>query len=349
MEWHADTEEDDAPKNPLFEYCSMKQEEYWAKSPPESGKSHLDKVRSAIAGMLTRKGKMYSTAAVKSMQDFYRGVYNVDAKKKQKTSADHSKEMFPLFLYAEICKAFLRRGQIWAWAFLVLQWNFMSRSINVGQIHFNFMDWSGDMLTVLYSHTETLDKDSRQGLKPFHLAANPDEPWICPITAIAVMLFSDVYHAGQALFSGSSVANNFGKTLAEVLNDPAVVKALHEAGLTATHSVRKSAASYASGGSAATVTIFSLLLRGGRLLTTFSNAISRSLSIKTVFSPDYCRVLTRRKNPSRALAPTLRQRSSWMVACWPRGMPTSPMADPSCILAENKTTTIPKRVFIFIR
>ena len=57
MEWHADTEEDDAPKNPLFEYCSMKQEEYWAKSPPELGKPTSTRSGPPSPGCSRARGK----------------------------------------------------------------------------------------------------------------------------------------------------------------------------------------------------------------------------------------------------------------------------------------------------
>ena len=93
------------------------------------------------------------------------------------------------------------------------------------------MDWSGDMLTVLYSHTKTMDDESRKGLKPFHLATNPDEPWMCPVTAIALLLFHGLWHSGGALFSGAAVAKNYAMALAEILKDPEVVKALIRAGV----------------------------------------------------------------------------------------------------------------------
>ena len=269
MERRADTAEENAPKNPLFEYCTKKITESWEKG--ESGASACQKLRSCLVGLLKRNPTHGPTeltpAGVTSVQDFFKGISNTTANKNQETGADHAKETVPKFVYAAMCLAFLRKGKIVEWAHLVLQWCFMSRAINVGQIHFNFMDWAGDMLTVLYSHTKTLDDESRKGLKPFHLATNPDEPWMCPVTAIALLLFHGLWHSGGALFSGAAVAKNYATALAEILTDPEVVAALLRAGVSAadvaTHSVRKSAASHASGGMGIQVAIFSLLLRGG--------------------------------------------------------------------------------------
>jgi hypothetical protein len=76
MERRADTAEENAPKNPLFEYCSKKITESWEKN--KSGASACQKLRSCLVGLLKRNPTHGPTeltpAGVTSVQDFFKGV-----------------------------------------------------------------------------------------------------------------------------------------------------------------------------------------------------------------------------------------------------------------------------------
>ena len=76
MERRADTAEENAPKNPLFEYCSKKITESWEKN--KSGASACQKLRSCLVGLLKRNPTHgpteLSPAGVTSVQDFFKGV-----------------------------------------------------------------------------------------------------------------------------------------------------------------------------------------------------------------------------------------------------------------------------------
>jgi hypothetical protein len=44
---------------------------------------------------------------------------------------------------------------IFSWSFLVLSWNLMSRSINIGSIMLQHIDWNNDCMTIIFGHTKT--------------------------------------------------------------------------------------------------------------------------------------------------------------------------------------------------
>ena len=75
------------------------------------------------------------------------------------------------------------------------------------------------------------------------------------------------YHSGGLLFSGGSACSQFAKSLNLALADPDVEMVLTGCGVNAswvaTHTLRKSAATYASGGTTAAPAVFSILQRGG--------------------------------------------------------------------------------------
>jgi len=63
MERRADTAEENAPKNPLFEYCSKKITESWEKN--ESGASACQKLRSCLVGLLKPQGSSATPPTVR--------------------------------------------------------------------------------------------------------------------------------------------------------------------------------------------------------------------------------------------------------------------------------------------
>ena len=78
---------------------------------------------------------------------------------------------------------------LFAWVFLVFAWNLMARSVSVAGIMFDHIGWANDCLTVVFPK----HKGDQVGnnAAPKHVYANPSNPTICPILALAVMVFSN--------------------------------------------------------------------------------------------------------------------------------------------------------------
>ncbi len=75
-----------------------------------------------------------------------------------------------------------------AWSYLVLQWNLMARVSTIASIKLQHLSWQQDsMIVSIPKH-----KDDQTGCNsiPRHVYANPLMPAICPVLALAVMVFS---------------------------------------------------------------------------------------------------------------------------------------------------------------
>ena len=79
---------------------------------------------------------------------------------------------------------------LFGWPFLVLQWNLIARSTTVGCMMMEHVGWEGDALLV----TTPKHKADQEGVKCFsrHLYANPINPTICPVLALAVITFTRI-------------------------------------------------------------------------------------------------------------------------------------------------------------
>src|SRR5690349_10266066 len=78
-------------------------------------------------------------------------------------------------------------GLLFGWCYFVLQWNLMARASNVAHLMFNHFSWEGDSMTITLPKT----KGDPEGLKVFpkHVYANPFNPLVCPLLALAIHLF----------------------------------------------------------------------------------------------------------------------------------------------------------------
>ncbi len=105
-----------------------------------------------------------------------------------------------------------------------------------------------DSLTVVFAQQKN-DQDGDRPRDPSHLYANPDNPAICPLTALGIYWLTTSYEAGApGVFPGDSQYDRFSKGLKKVLNLPLVLAALAAQGLTpgdfGAHSDRKGGATF---------------------------------------------------------------------------------------------------------
>ena len=98
-------------------------------------------------------------------------------------------------------------NMLFGWPFLVLQWNLLARSATVSNMMMEHIGWEGDSLLI----STPKHKADQEGIKCFarHLYANPLNPLICPVLALAVVTFTRVLKhdpktAGHCSFLSSS-------------------------------------------------------------------------------------------------------------------------------------------------
>jgi hypothetical protein len=150
---------------------------------------------------------------------------------------------------------------LFAWPYLVIQWNLIARAITVADLMMEHVGWQSDSLLI----TTPKHKGDQEGVKAYarHIYANPLDPVICPVLALAVLTFvRSLRHDPAASSSRSNPASNFpvfdgtnnSSRFSEVLlrtiglvPDTDVHLLGGEKKQLGTHSVRKGAASYCAG------------------------------------------------------------------------------------------------------
>jgi hypothetical protein len=141
-------------------------------------------------------------------------------------------------------------ASFFGWAFLVLQWNLMARSHTVATIVLQHIKWEEDSLIV----TTPMHKGDPGGDRVMsrHVFANPLDPLICPILALAVFVFCKSIrmqdrNANFKLFEGDDQEGRFSKLLQKILSNLTQAEEL-KIGCNqkdiGTHSARKGAPSY---------------------------------------------------------------------------------------------------------
>ena len=109
---------------------------------------------------------------------------------------------------------------MFSWAYFLLCWNLMARSDSVGKIMHQHMSWREDALVITFA----IHKGDREGQNAYgrHVYANPENQSICPVLAIAVMVFSRGHRSQggrQQLFEGKHSEKRFSHILASVVDD----------------------------------------------------------------------------------------------------------------------------------
>jgi hypothetical protein len=190
-------------------------------------------------------------------------------------------------VYRKICELFLKEGGdefIFARVFLILEWNLMARSENVVHAHILHVEWSADCLVFRFVKSKG-DQTGRNSDQEWHVYANPHNPEICAVLALACYLFSNpgIFSAadvedevvevegggagnqkkGGQLFPGGNQYDRFIECLHRIVGKyPQVFLGLGiSPGDLGSHSARKGASSHACSGSTVSPPMVSICLR----------------------------------------------------------------------------------------
>ena len=109
---------------------------------------------------------------------------------------------------------------VFMWSYFTLLWNLMSRSDSVDTLMEEHFDWNGDAMMV----QEQGHKGDQSGKEKYwkHVYANPLNPIICPILALAVHVFSIAAHSmdvNHKIYDGSNNKDRFGRNLQSTLSE----------------------------------------------------------------------------------------------------------------------------------
>jgi hypothetical protein len=166
------------------------------------------------------------------LDEFINGYKKIIADKKARgvMSTKEGKSPISFLGYCEICRVMMslqpeKRKYTWAeslfaWSFMTLSWNLVSRANSVGNVMLQHVDWKEDSMIITFPKHK--GDQTGEGLSnDKHVYANPLMPEICPILALAVLVFS--IHRGteirqQQLFLGKDSESRFSRVFRTVLS-----------------------------------------------------------------------------------------------------------------------------------
>ena len=187
-----------------------------------------------------------------------------DLKAAGKMAVFEGKYHLPYDGYCLLAKSLFRctpfSQMLFGWPFLVLQWNLIARSATVAGIRMEHVGWEGDALLI----STPKHKADQEGAHCFsrHLYANPSNPVLCPVLALAIVVFTHAIKHDSSqpadsaappsfcIFDGGRSETRFSEALGRAidgLSESDLTRLGGEKKQIGTHSVRKGAASYCAG------------------------------------------------------------------------------------------------------
>jgi integrase len=188
--------------------------------------SALVSAQSAIADYYKSKKQTISDSILTEIQCFMAGHRRMVQAAKQSGNLPmfEGKRQITFTLFCAIATFSIvtqsaRIGSLYPHLFTILCWNLFARSNSVATLRFHHFDWKEDcMLITIPRH-----KGDQEGNRvvPVHVYANPLNPELCPVLALAIHVFCIQYHRGTTdqwcLFDGGHIESKFSHWLQEAL------------------------------------------------------------------------------------------------------------------------------------
>jgi hypothetical protein len=185
--------------------------------------SHVQGFRSAIIDLYKTRGLTISDMAKSQLTDFVSGYAKRVAQAKEDGDMPMVEGKSPM---STVGYHFLANKAVtqdedfnlctFVHVFLLLCWNLMARSVSVAHILYEHIGWEEDALTITIGKT----KGDQEGKNTFprHIYANPAQPEICPILALAIYVFCKGYQreGSATLVFGTSGQDRFSKWLRNI-------------------------------------------------------------------------------------------------------------------------------------
>lgn len=217
--------------------------------------SHVANYRSAIKDYYKQKNITVPKSTENFMNEFMNGYTRKIAMLKQEGEMPLIEGKRPISFsgYQFLAEKAIKQDNdyllaIFSHSFITLAWNLMARSVSVGQLMFKHISWENDCLVIVLPRHKG-DQEGRNAF-PKHIFANPLNPAVCPVLALAIYVFTKGYQRDEAkpLLFGHNSEQRFSKWLISVCKsneDHFLTMGLEIADL-GTHSFRKGCATQVS-------------------------------------------------------------------------------------------------------
>ena len=232
---------------------------------------------SKFSGVRSAVGYIYKSSRVPMPEDmkkdigiFINGVKrNVTAAKKiLGLKITEGKEALSFEAYEFVAKKLFHskeKRDVFNHLFLVLDWNLMKRAENCVDVMINHITFGSDCLKFEFAKSKTEQTGQLHG--PWHVYANPKNPHICPVLALAryIFCYPEVLKGDVPLFDGTSQYGRYAARMRDLYLD--LELDLDDMGIEAanlgSHSARKGVGSMVAAGCTVSPPIVSLCLRAG--------------------------------------------------------------------------------------
>ena len=237
--------------------------------------SAYDGATSALTHLYTECGLDKTKISKKLWNDlkhYKQGSRRTSAKEKKNlgiTTAEGKKHM-PMAAFKKLAKILIESEKpedIPAHAFLVIDWNLISRAEYVVDAKIDLVSFTEDALIFDMGITKTDQEGTKNVDHPWHVYSNPEHPEICAHLAFARHVINNptILNGQTELFEGRAQYERFNRIFRDYVSSPEHREEFAALGMTPadfrTHSIRKGAATYVSTGSTACPPIASICLR----------------------------------------------------------------------------------------
>jgi len=220
-------EEDEGYEEPPNGVVDLTAEDVFAERKITISASCMQGYKSALLWWYKEKKIIIDKDIDSHLNQLIKGYEVVIAKKKATgvMNISEGKSALSFSGYIEICKIMMKmqpQGNrnpftkgIFGWSYMIFMWNLMARAASVGNIMLQHVDWREDSLLVTFARHK--GDQTGEGLgNEKHVYANPMNPQVCPILALAVLIFTKHRNGGallSQLFEGNGSEKRFTKIL----------------------------------------------------------------------------------------------------------------------------------------
>jgi hypothetical protein len=187
-------------------------------------KSTTEQFYSALKDEYRNREVFFPVSTQKKVLGFLDGLKRTiaTAREKGEMSVSEGKRALPIGGFRAISQHSLRThsdDHLFVHLYAILCWNLIARTSSVGSIMYQHIWWENDCLIIQIPR----HKGDQEGAKVFpkHIFANPLNPSICPVLALALHVFSVSFirpGAALKLFNSPSIEANFSRWLKAALS-----------------------------------------------------------------------------------------------------------------------------------
>lgn len=191
-------------------------------------KQVYDSLRASLAYLFDRSGTRSSRCFNQEVAWLYRSLDRMSGNLPPPRRA--GKDPLPLEVYRALAEKMMRepsKDGAFALLFLVLSWNLGPRNVDVAAIKMSDLSWDGDALAV--NCVQQREYWTR------HVYANPTDPAICPILALAIYLAIFGCNREGTLFVGSNPVGRYTAILDKMLDTDEVLEQIEICEATSKH------------------------------------------------------------------------------------------------------------------